>query len=97
MTCTSQPRRCELSERQSMQLYDFEVLRGEEVVEAEISIPLHSTRAAWPRIVKIAKRMNEPGCRIRVREQFGQTIILVGVAAALRYASAMRAEDDNPA
>jgi hypothetical protein len=66
-------------------LYDFEVLRSEEVIAAERSIPLYSPRAAWPKIMKLAKSVNLPGCRIRVKEQSGETIILVGVAAALRY------------
>ena len=67
-----------------MELYDFEVLRGEEVIAAERSVPLYSPKAAWPRIIKLAKSLKLPGCRIRVKEQ-GETIILVGAAAALRY------------
>ena len=67
-----------------MELYDFEVLRGEEVITAERSIPLHSPKAAWPKIIRLAKSLRAPGCRIRVKEQ-GETIILVGAAAALRY------------
>jgi len=35
---------------------------------------------------KIAKKITLPGCRIRVREQSGETIILIGAAAAQRYA-----------
>ena len=73
-----------------MQFYQFEVLKGEDVISSEPSVPLHNTRAAWPKIAKLAKRLaksaNSPGCRIRVREQSGETIILVGVAAAIRYA-----------
>ena len=67
-----------------MELYDFEVLRGEEVITAERSVPLYSPKAAWPKIIKLAKSLGLPGCRIRVKEQ-GETIILVGAAAALRY------------
>ena len=67
-----------------MELYDFEVVRGEEVIAAERSVPLYSSKAAWPRIIKLAKSLKLPGCRIRVKEQ-GETIILVGAVAALRY------------
>lgn len=67
-----------------VELYDFEVLRGGDVIAAERSIPLYSPKAAWPKIVKMAKRRNFHGCQIRVKER-GETIILVGVAAALRY------------
>jgi hypothetical protein len=69
-----------------MQFYRFEVLKGEEVIATEPSVPLHNTKAAWPKIVKIAKSIKLPGCRIRVREQSGEMIILIGVAVAMRYA-----------
>jgi len=69
-----------------MQLYQFEVLKGEEVISAEPAVPLQNTKAVWPKIVKLARSINLPGCRIRVREQSGATIILVGVAVAMRYA-----------
>ena len=69
-----------------MQLYQFEVLKGEEVISAEPSVPLHDTKAVWPKIAKLAKSIKLPGCLIRVREQSGGTIILIGVAVALRYA-----------
>ncbi len=68
-----------------MELYDFEVLRGDEIIAAERSVPLHSSRAAWPRILKLAKSVNSSACRIRVKER-GETIILLGASAALRYA-----------
>jgi hypothetical protein len=69
-----------------MQLYQFEVLRGEDIIAVEPSVPLHNTKAAWPKIIKMAKSINLPGCRIRVREQSGATIILVAAVAAMRYA-----------
>ena len=68
-----------------MELYDFEVLKGEEVIAAERSVPLYSPKAAWPKIIDIAKTLDLPGCRIRVREHSGGTIILIGASAARRY------------
>ncbi|HTR15048.1 MAG TPA: hypothetical protein VMI72_17800 [Roseiarcus sp.] len=68
-----------------MDLYDFEILKGEDVIAAERAIPLMSPKAAWPRIIKLAKGLKSSGCRIRVKES-GETIILVGASAALRYA-----------
>ena len=68
-----------------MQLYQIEVLKGEEVISAEPA-PLYNTKAAWPKIAKLAKSIKLPGCRIRVREQSGETIILIGVTVAIRYA-----------
>ena len=71
-------------EEEFVELYDFEVLRGDDVILAERAIPLYSPRAAWPKIIRLAKGLSGSGCRIRVKEQ-GETIILVGAAAALRY------------
>ena len=68
-----------------MQLYDFEVLNGDEIIAAEPAVPLCDTRAAWPKIAKIAKKITLPGCRIRVREQSGDTIILIGATAAASW------------
>ncbi len=68
-----------------MPYYDFEVLQGDDVIVAETSVALDSSRAAWPKIINMAKTLNAPGFRIRVREQTGETIILIGVAAARRY------------
>ena len=67
-----------------MAFYDFEVLEGEEVIAAERSVRLYNSRAAWPKIIKLAKSLSLGGCRIRVKEQ-GETIILIGAAAALHY------------
>ena len=68
-----------------MPSYHFEILNREEVVFAEPSVFLHDVRAAWPKRKKLAKRVAAPGWRIRVRETSGQTVILIGAAAALYY------------
>ena len=68
-----------------MPYYDFEVLQGDDVIAAETSVPLDSSRAAWPKIIKMANTLDLPGCRIRVREHSGGTIILIGASAARRY------------
>ena len=68
-----------------MQFYDFEVLQGDDVIIAERAVALDDSRLAWPRVIGIAKTLVAPGCRIRVREQQGDTIILIGASAARRY------------
>jgi hypothetical protein len=68
-----------------LQYYDFEVLQGDDVIAAERSVALHDSRAAWPKIIGMAKTLKAPGCRIRVREQQGDTIILIGATAASRF------------
>ncbi|MGO9418100.1 hypothetical protein [Roseiarcus sp.] len=68
-----------------MQYYDFEVLQGDDIIAAERAVALIDSRAAWPKVIGIAKDLAAPGCRIRVREQQGETIILIGATAARRY------------
>lgn len=68
-----------------MPRYNFEVLNRDEVVFSEPSVVLDDARAVWPKIKKLAKRVALPGCRIRVREASGQTIIIIGAVAALDY------------
>ena len=68
-----------------MPYFDFEVLQGDEIIATETSVALESSRAAWPKIVDMAKTLNLPGSRIRVRERSGETIILIGAAAVRRY------------
>jgi hypothetical protein len=69
----------------AMERYDFEVLKDDETIAAERSVLLRSPRAAWPRIAELAKRAAGPGCRIRVTNHSGETVILVGAASARRY------------
>ena len=57
------------------------------MIAAERDVALNDSRAAWPKVIGMAKTVEGPGCRIRVREQAGQTIILIGAAAARRYPS----------
>ncbi len=72
-----------------MHLYDFEVLRDGAVVSAERSVWLADPRAAWPEVARLARRHDEPGCKIRVKDETGRIVILIGVASALRHARAL--------
>lgn len=65
-----------------MKRFDFEVLKGERVSWAVGSRHLQSVADAWPRVVEIAGRFSEPGHRIRVTDEEGSIVILVGVASA---------------
>jgi hypothetical protein len=65
-----------------MHLYDFEVLKGDETIAAERSIMLRNTRAAWPRIARLAASIATPGCLIRVKNESGETVFLVGADSA---------------
>jgi hypothetical protein len=68
-----------------VQYYDFEVLQGDDIIAVERAVALDDSRAAWPKVIGIAKTLKAPGYRIRVREQEGDTIILIGATAACRY------------
>ena len=67
--------------------HDFEVLSGDGTIAAVQSIIIVDPKALWPRIVELAKA-HALGCRIRVTDQSGAMVALVGVATALRFASA---------
>jgi hypothetical protein len=70
-----------------MNLYDFEVLMDGAVVAAERDVRLFDPRAAWPEIARLARRHDEPGCKIRVKDEFGRIVILTGVASVLHHAA----------
>ena len=63
-----------------MQRYDFEVLKGDETISAERSVWLSNSREAWPKVAALAQKFDARGCRIRVTDQSGETVILIGVA-----------------
>jgi hypothetical protein len=65
---------------------DFEVLSGDDTIATVQSI-IEDPKALWPRIVELAK-VHAQGCRIRVTDQSGAMVALVGVATALRLGSA---------
>ena len=72
-----------------MGVYDFEVLKDGGVVAAERTIALPDTSAAWPKIAELAKTFDEPGHRIRVRDEAGRIVILIGVLTLRHSANAV--------
>jgi hypothetical protein len=67
---------------EEMKQYDFEVLRDGAVIVAERSIVLPELAAVWSKIAELGRAVKEPGCKIRVKDQAGRIVILVGVATA---------------
>ncbi len=65
-----------------MHLYDFEVLRDGAVIAARRAVCLPDARAAWPLIARLAESFDEPGCKIRVLDEHGRIVILIGVVSA---------------
>ena len=64
-----------------MGVYDFEVLKDGAVIAAEQTVALPDTRAAWSKIAELAKAFDEPGHKIRVKDEAGGIVILIGVMA----------------
>lgn len=73
-----------------MVVYDFEVLKGELLVASKRLITLPNVGAAWTKIAKLAEAIDGPGYKIRVKDQSGGIVILIGIAALRRCADALR-------
>ncbi len=65
-----------------MGYHRFDVVKDDRAIAASQSVALRNLRAAWPRVVELASNVDEPGCRIRVVNEAGEVVILVGVASA---------------
>ena len=65
------------------------MLKDGAVIAAEQTIALPDTRAAWPKIAELAKTFDEPGHKIRVRDEAGGIVILIGVTALRRCPKAI--------
>ena len=74
-----------------MHAYDFEVLRDGSVVSAERGVLLADARAAWLEVERLARRHDERGFKIRVKDEAGRIVILTGVASVLRHARELAA------
>jgi hypothetical protein len=72
-----------------MDIYDFEVLKDGAVIAAKQTIALPDTSAAWPKIAELAKTFDAPGHKIRVRDEAGGIVILIGVVTLRRFAGAV--------
>jgi len=75
-----------------MQVYDFEVLKDGAVIAAEQTIALPDAGAAWPKVAELARTFDAPGHEIRVRDEAGGIVILVGVAALRRRANVVSSD-----
>ena len=72
-----------------MGIYDFEVLKDGAVLAMEQTVALPDTSAAWSKIIELAKTFDEPGHKIRVKDEAGGIVILIGVATVRRSANAV--------
>lgn len=65
-----------------MESYDFEVLRGDDIIVVDRHVEIQNPKAIWPRIRELAMSFDAPGNRFRVTNGSGQIVILVGLIAA---------------
>ena len=72
--------------------YNFEVVEGDEVIASLQSIELPHAEALWSRVAELAKRIYAPGRTIRVTNQLGEMVIMIGVAAANRAVTSFAAQ-----
>jgi hypothetical protein len=63
-----------------MEQYDFAVLNQDETI-AMIPLLVEGPGSVWRRVLELSE-IYPPGCRIRVTEQSGEMIMLVGVVTA---------------
>ena len=63
--------------------FDFMVqTRDRAVVTVARSVPVPDSIAVWPLIVKLARKVDEPGSLILVANEAGEVIIRIGIAHA---------------
>jgi hypothetical protein len=55
------------------------------MIASERHVTLQNSTALWSRVAELARSLYAPGRTIRVTNQVGEMVILIGVAAALRY------------
>jgi hypothetical protein len=68
--------------RAAVGYHRFDVVKDDRAIAASQSVALRNVRAAWPRVVELVSSVDQPGCRIRVTNEAGEVVILVGVVSA---------------
>ena len=62
-----------------MPLYSFEVSSGPITVTHLSDVELADRNALWDRIIDLARTTREPGARLIVRDQAGETVVSIGL------------------
>ena len=65
-----------------MKHYAFEVLNDGAVIVGSHTMVLPNLAAVWSRIADLAREVEGPGYKIRVKDETGGIVILVGAATA---------------
>jgi hypothetical protein len=62
-----------------MPLYSFEVSSGPVTVAQQTAVELADRSAVWDRVAELARTTKEPGARLIVRDEAGETIVSIGL------------------
>jgi hypothetical protein len=69
---------------EEMITYRFNVFNRDQTVAANQSVIFSNARAVWPKVTELAWSIGESGGQIKVTDQAGQVVVLVGVNSARR-------------
>ena len=67
-----------------MKRYNFEILQGETTSAIERNVPIADAKGLWRRIGAIAS-LQSPGGMIKVTDEMGGIVALIGVTTAATY------------
>jgi hypothetical protein len=70
-----------------MERYDFEIVQGGVRGKVAYRVAIADASLMWSRIRAIAKSVGTPGSFIRVVDQEGNIVVLIGVSTAIRLCS----------
>jgi len=73
-----------------MERFDIDVFEGDKFIAAKRSVALRDSMDAWPKIAEVARQFSKPGTQIRVTNEAGEIIILVGVKVMQMYSAQWR-------
>ena len=62
-----------------MEHFDIDISKGDRRIAAERSVALNNPRDVWPIIAALANKFATQGSQIRVTNEAGEIVILVGV------------------
>jgi hypothetical protein len=69
---------------EEMITYRFDVFNRDQTVIANQFVIFSNSRAVWPKVTELAWSIGESGGQIKVTDQAGRVVVLVGVNSARR-------------
>jgi hypothetical protein len=69
---------------EEMVTYRFNVFNRDQTIAANQSVAFWNLQAVWPKVTELAWSIGESGGQIKVTDQSGRVVVLVGVNSARR-------------